>query len=1281
MKGIAVQTLNFENNFYLQTNNGGTQNLKGEETPLLIPGYSYTNNFLPLDEEPNIYDYIEILMADGSKRVLVNPNTFALNGTYYEMGKDYTGYAIVVPRESHFRKMWYKPGDGLTYYFEEEQVKFNGKMYSGQTNPKAMYLKWICSNYGDTLFLGYYERFQYGRKIFTNVAFQKANRTILTVDYTTYEYFGEQHLAAVKVTNRDNEEFLYALITQLAGSSGINDTNRSPNRAHTKIKYIHSISDNLNRTDVFIYDTTSRDFKYLSDFSFNQPVYLLYKTNYYNKRISEFSFFNKPFNSNQNYSPIDFGVASDRYGYCNTHNMNYAYRDNQTNFMLKERKSYNTFKNNTNLIFEEKFNYIYKNGSSLYDQRDTVATEIKTIITKYNRTTLKFSSPDTITTVKSFSRYRIAFRAYYQTDFNSIIKLERESINDGIYLIDNKYVWSKGWKNYTNAFTGHFWLDTLSESITRNNITRTKTTTFNYQYDSLLTLPEMFKHTKKQETKIDPQNLITSIEYFNFIPNLSQYLDTLFYFKLGDIKKERIYSGNLIKSQKENFYHLSGEFKGKLQREKIFSDIRETHKDFSYYSKNENYHFSGMLKNTRDDKNLIIKHYYPKPDTIKDLKFRDTVYSHWIKTDGSIELRASMHFGYQTKPFLTEYIIDTDTLRYFNSYYASEFTRFEVDANRNYSEFSYDKLNRIKKASLPESFLVGSLPQLDTTITHLLELKPTDKRFSVRNQNEISENHCFVMDEDLGGIEPERPTEASKWNYFTFLIDRMPSGNIDTIFNANLIFYTKSFETTPDQNRRVNIMGIKEPYQLNKKVYATSGSISFSFDPNSKMIIDIKNILNDLKLNGDTLYGFMFSTSLLMVSQNHEYKKFNFNCSSDSVPMLDISYTVQSIELSNSKGSILFDYNDFDNTITTTRRLNFSGKSPKSMITSDEYDSFGQQRKISIKNESLIFESKAETNYNYMGLKSELRDGESRKEFYKYNYFSNPIETSFIDTLITSPKQKFEYYYESGEIDGKQFFEWRKFYDEEQNTKETYFDKAGNIIAERQGSLPPTIFNYNRINQLISVKTPGGKYTYYEYDDFGNVKQKTATDDGTTKYKYDRFRNLRFTLNTGSPSSERGLIFNTYDLFNRPVLTGGIYSNYGFDQLNPDRNYNDSFEGEEGNYLTVRMYDKYQKTGVFAAMPDPINPDSIKSGNIKGRLTAIAFRDKVNESWNYKVFTYNHLGRVKNLWVKFGSNPWKRIINEYDHQGNLVKQTIENDFYFWYDYDIQGRLKEVRTNN
>lgn len=121
-KGIALQTFNFEGKFYSQ-NIDEITNLTGEQIPLHIPGYSYTNQIwdnetsLPPDT-PLKYDVIEILKSDGSKISLVNKNHTVRTGTYFESNFESNGYAVVQEYDlvNKLRKMWYKKGDGLTYY-------------------------------------------------------------------------------------------------------------------------------------------------------------------------------------------------------------------------------------------------------------------------------------------------------------------------------------------------------------------------------------------------------------------------------------------------------------------------------------------------------------------------------------------------------------------------------------------------------------------------------------------------------------------------------------------------------------------------------------------------------------------------------------------------------------------------------------------------------------------------------------------------------------------------------------------------------------------------------------------------------------------------------------------------------------------------------------------------------------------------------------------------------------------------------------------------------------
>lgn len=85
--------------------------------------------------------------------------------------------------------------------------------------------------------------------------------------------------------------------------------------------------------------------------------------------------------------------------------------------------------------------------------------------------------------------------------------------------------------------------------------------------------------------------------------------------------------------------------------------------------------------------------------------------------------------------------------------------------------------------------------------------------------------------------------------------------------------------------------------------------------------------------------------------------------------------------------------------------------------------------------------------------------------------------------------------------------------------------------------------------------------------------------------------------------------------------------------------------------------------------------------NLKGRLVATAFRDKPGDAWNYKYYSYDHLGNVNGEWIKLGSNAWKSITSTYDQLSNLTYQNANNDMFYWYYYDSEGRTNNVKTNN
>jgi hypothetical protein len=113
------------------------------------------------------------LKADGSKITLNNTQRLQNYndsqyrvGWYLETGFDNFGTAYVKEYDpvNHLREMWYKPGDGLTYYFVEENVEFNDATFNQSyvwERPKCMYLSSVFSANGDTL--SFLNKFEYSQ--------------------------------------------------------------------------------------------------------------------------------------------------------------------------------------------------------------------------------------------------------------------------------------------------------------------------------------------------------------------------------------------------------------------------------------------------------------------------------------------------------------------------------------------------------------------------------------------------------------------------------------------------------------------------------------------------------------------------------------------------------------------------------------------------------------------------------------------------------------------------------------------------------------------------------------------------------------------------------------------------------------------------------------------------------------------------------------------------------------------------------------------------------------
>lgn len=1344
IKDFAVQTTNFEVNFYIPDVN--TLHI-GESIPTLIPGYHYTNRSIPFENSHNegfpSNDFIEILKADGSVLSLYNEMGQTNTGYYVETNSDGYGYAIVQlsPENSYLRRMYYKPGDGLTYYFEEETVKYSDRDSNASNflNPKIMYLKEITSSAGDTLKVIYWDWSEYplnvyftngyGRKLFKSIEYNRRVKnglpeqqwfTVTSMQYNWVDLMGVIDIMDVRIVNLYNRiQLLFAPNT----GSPIFSTHRGGGNSSSKIKYINGIIDELGRFSRINYGIHYR--KYLNGsqqapvFRFETPAYLPSMITYYNGKKSKFTyrtpsptfeFYNFAFTSpggcnSVNYSNIDV--------------LNATFRDDFTNYMLQQRELFDSYPTE-HLVLQESYDYIWGNGTNGFTMCNN-ANEIKTTITKTSYSNDN-SVPNTVSITKNFSKYLVSYKPdnlAFEDYGAGVIRLKSEITK----IDDNRKIEKINTWDENHMYGKMYWLLSTQENYSENGSTASKMTTFSYEsIDALVPFKKVL--TKKIVT--DPYLLkAESVFNLDFIPQSSS-MDISAFYKIGLPSYEKVYTGSDIKSFDTYSYFSSGANRGKLHTTTNNANSRSSTVLNDYYTISEDSSYYGLLKSQIFSNGILGRYYYPRfrPyiwEVVKYLVVADTIQAHLITNDG---LRTPKNFiakHYSTKPFKTELIYNNnlDTIRSWTSYNSEGNLLFEVDVNNIYSEYNYDIGGRITKAKFPGSFLPDGTIQSDTTYILKNINEFATRQFAIGgNNNSIVPTFYFTRFVSGGGTV-QHYTEGTKieddaefdgglilpdgddgggggggggttpinqnYDFYIFFKDTISLKNIQNINFANLTIKTNNQQIYPTSNQNITLHGITQKWVNGQNVYEATGQQTVTFQPYSLITFDVSNILQSCINAGKNLYGFKFSAYYLTTDSVYRDFRFSF----DTIPSFSASFKIFNEEVSNARSSVLFTYDDISNKMEMIKRFNHDPQNETQVHSLLEYDSFGQLRKSSVKNTVADFELKNENNYNYLGLKADEKDGADRRVFYKYDYFSRIDTLYFNSRSQSSPKQSFQY----TPLNTADLFELKTIKDENNKETKIYYKKNGLVEKEEKydGAGPLTTqYTYDVLQRLTEVTPPRGAAfkTIYQYDDHNNIKQKTSPDEGTIKYKYDKYGNLRFSLNTGASSSEKALMFTKYDQFNRPVLTGLITKTF-FDLMYPDLDYSidqidvphfENSNTDTTNFVVVNMYDKYFKTGVFTSMPNPHLTSFISDKNLKGKLVATAFRDKPGDQWNFKVYTYDYLGRVHYYWVKMGSENWKVIINEYDNIGNLAKQVVNNEFHVWYNYDEQGRLKEVRSN-
>ncbi len=246
-----------------------------------------------------------------------------------------------------------------------------------------------------------------------------------------------------------------------------------------------------------------------------------------------------------------------------------------------------------------------------------------------------------------------------------------------------------------------------------------------------------------------------------------------------------------------------------------------------------------------------------------------------------------------------------------------------------------------------------------------------------------------------------------------------------------------------------------------------------------------------------------------------------------------------------------------------------------------------------------------------------------------------------------------------------------------------------------------TGFIYDIRGSLVKILPPKSNLsgtspycTNMTYNSIGQMLTKSSPDAGLVEYKYDNNGNLRFirdAVHRSTTDLDR-FVFNIYDELNRLIITGETTNtSYTPDwtELNGNNDYIDgandfeNFDTPGTTYQIVNCYDEAPDYGSEGVWKDALDRGTLN--NLKGRLAATAYYDKVSGKYGYTYYSYNNDGNIESQYQDLPGNELgcKKINYFYDWQGNITNiyyQPFTLDrFYINYEYDLAGRVSAINA--
>lgn len=251
---------------------------------------------------------------------------------------------------------------------------------------------------------------------------------------------------------------------------------------------------------------------------------------------------------------------------------------------------------------------------------------------------------------------------------------------------------------------------------------------------------------------------------------------------------------------------------------------------------------------------------------------------------------------------------------------------------------------------------------------------------------------------------------------------------------------------------------------------------------------------------------------------------------------------------------------------------------------------------------------------------------------------------------------------------------------------ESYTNAEGKIVQKNDYLYTQpitTLFEYNTIGELISLKDPEGIPTQYSYDLVGRRIQQIHPDKGTTTYEYDQAGNL-VRLETDNlindPSISTHFIEYKYD-YNR--LTGIILPDLPSGDPNPNNvmyQYAPSTVGNNAGKLLVKEDGSGSTKYAYGRMGEVLSEMRVVRGH---HIPEMYFKTYFNyDSWNRitKIkypddelvsYHYDKGGNLKSVNNNLGDTYIQNIV--YDQYEQRVGIQYGNGTYQNYGYNGQNR--------